>query len=328
MSSLICRDDIIQGYQTFLGRDPETEEVIELFLSKKLDIWSWISIVAGSEEAKRRQLDRLSPAYMERTDPCRIEVDITPEAMQRLLQHVTKAWSRLGESDPYWSVLTAEKYHKNVITGRDLEQFYCSGARDIAELEAACTRNDIVIDHNCTVLDLGCGVGRIGEHFARRYAHYVGVDISPAHLQLARQRFRDQSIKNAKLALLPDFLDDNTSSFDIFYSLITLQHSPPPVIFYQLRHCLTRLRPGGYAFFQVPCQLYGYEFRLMDYLSRIGSCPDMEMHALPQPHVFRAFAECNVIPIEVLPFPRIGPIGFSYAFLAQKLYEKAPNYEF
>ena len=44
----------------------------------------------------------------------------------------------------------------------------------------------------------------------------------------------------------------------------------------------------------------------------------MEMHALPQAHVFRALAENGLVSVEVIPYPRIGPIGFSFAFLAIK----------
>jgi SAM-dependent methyltransferase len=318
MPKAISREDVINGYALLLGRSPADEE-IEAHLAQGEDLWTWISRIAASEDARRYQYDRLSSVQMQQFERPPPEVEVSGEAIRTLLRHVGRVWSRLGDRDPYWSVLSDEKYRGHAVTAAEIEEFYCSGAGDVADLEAVCRSNEIVIDRDCTILELGCGLGRIGEHFARRYRRYIGVDISPAHLRRARQRFNDRSIDNATLLPLADFLAD-PPRFDVFYSLLTLQHSPPPVIFHLLQQCLARLRPGGCAFFQLPCHLFDYEFRLADYLSEIGTDPDgdMEMHALPQRYVFRAFAASRVIPLDVVPWPRIGPIGLSYAFLGRK----------
>ena len=318
MAKAISREDVINGYALLLGRAPTSEE-IEADLARAEDLWTWISRIAASREAERYQLDRLSAIHMEQPERQRIEVEVAGETIATLLRHIEGVWSRLGDSAPYWSVLSAEEYREDCLTAAKVEEFYRSGADDVARFEAICRRNDIAIDHNRTVLELGCGLGRIGEHFARRYRHYIGVDISPTHLQRARRRFGEQSIANATLLPLADFLAQSPS-FDVFYSFLTLQHSPPPVMFHLLRQCLARLRPGGCAFFQLPCDLYDYEFRVADYLCEIETDPDgeMEMHALPQRHVFRALTECQVTPLEIIPWPCIEPIGFSYVFIGQK----------
>jgi 2-polyprenyl-3-methyl-5-hydroxy-6-metoxy-1,4-benzoquinol methylase len=181
---------------------------------------------------------------------------------------------------------------------------------------AACRRNGIVIDANATLLELGCGVGRVSEHLARHFQRYIGVDLSPSHLQIARQHLSSLGFENVRLLALEEFLEE-PPPFDIFYTILTLQHNPPPVTLMLLRTCLSRLRPGGFAFFQLPCHLYNYEFDT----ARPASRPTdgaMEMHALPQAHVFRVLAENGLVPLEVIPYPRIGPIGFSFAFLATK----------
>ena len=53
----------------------------------------------------------------------------------------------------------------------------------------------------------------------------------------------------------------------------------------------------------------------------------MEMHALPQKYVFEALYRNGLRPIEVCPFPVIGPIGISYLFLAHKTENTPPSSE-
>ncbi|HEY1796449.1 MAG TPA: class I SAM-dependent methyltransferase [Stellaceae bacterium] len=47
-------------------------------------------------------------------------------------------------------------------------------------------------------MDLGCDVGRVGEHFARAYGGYIGVDITESHLDLTRRRFASLGLTNAR----------------------------------------------------------------------------------------------------------------------------------
>src|SRR5271169_236009 len=42
------------------------------------------------------------------------------------------------------------------------------------------------------------------------------------------------------------------TNVDLFFSIIVLQHNPPPVILGILDAAFAGLRPGGLAFFQVP----------------------------------------------------------------------------
>jgi hypothetical protein len=82
--------------------------------------------------------------------------------------------------------------------------------------------------------------------------------------------------------------------------------------------CLARLAAGGCAFFQLPCHLYDYRFDPISYRLTPSAPGALEMHAVPQAQVFAALAKHDLIPVEVVPYPRIGPIGSSYAFLAVK----------
>jgi SAM-dependent methyltransferase len=313
----LTRDDVIAAYRRVLGREPESDEVVEQHLAAHKDIWSFVITVIEAEEVRRYQFEHAVALFVAKQEFRRIEVDAPPGATALLLRRVEAAWIKLGKEEPYWSVLTDDNFRAEVMDDPMIEAFYASGAEEVEGFEAACVRNSMPNMRQATVLDLGCGVGRVGEHFARGYDQYIGVDISDTHLDLARQRFEMLGLNNAKLMLLDDFLTAKPE-FDIFFSVLSLQHSPPPVMHHLLQICLERLQPGGYAFFQLPCYLHDYEFRLSDYLSHPEGPEAMEMHALPQARVFRTLAEAGLVAAEVLPFPRIGLIGFSYVFVARK----------
>jgi len=314
----LTRDDVIAAYRRVLGREPESDEVVDQHVAAHKDLWSFVIAVIEAEEVRRYQFEHAVALFVARQEFRRIEVDAPPGATALLLRRVEAAWSKLGKEEPYWSVLTDDNFRTEVMDDAAIGAFYASGIEEVEAFEAACVRNSLPNMRQATVLDLGCGVGRVGEHFAHTYDRYIGVDVSETHLDLARRRFEMLGLNNTKLMLLGDFLAAKPE-FDIFFSVLSLQHSPPPVMHHLLQVCLERLQPGGYAFFQLPCYLHNYEFRLSDYLSHPEGPPEvMEMHALPQARVFRTLAEAGLVTAEVLPFPRIGLIGFSYVFVARK----------
>lgn len=79
------------------------------------------------------------------------------------------------------------------------------------------------------VLEIGCGMGTDGLEFARNGARYVGVDLTPHSVELAKERFTlfgmpgRFEVANAEENL--PFADD---SFDHVYSFGVIHHSPMP----------------------------------------------------------------------------------------------------
>jgi FkbM family methyltransferase len=311
------REDVRACYQIFLDREPETEDVLDSHLVEKPEVWQLARRFADSDEVARRFMDLGCLTILREQDTRNIEVDAPKDITKQLLDHVETVWSRYGKEEAYYSVLSHPEYLGERMGVADIEAFYATGGYHADIFLNICKRNGVEPDPNWKLLEFGCGVGRIGEHFAKQFSKYIGVDISAEHLQIARSRFDSQSIKNYDLQLLGQFLGSKTG-FDVFFSFIVLQHNPPPVIRWLLDECLARLNSGGYVFFQVPCYLYDYKFDIVDYMSSADQRDQMEMHPLPQRYVFEVFAKHGVVPIEVVPFPAIGPIGFSYSFFARK----------
>lgn len=315
--SLATPDDVHACYVYFLGRTPESPSAVAYHLRDQPAVWTLIRTFYNSSEALRRRVQQACAYVGAEQDGRSIEVSAEPDAIARLTDHIAEVWSRYGREEAYFSVLTNPKYLRERMKIAEIEEFYKTGDHEVADFEAILRRNGILPQSDWTVLELGCGVGRMAEHFARRYRSYVGVDISAEHLGLARARLDEKAVDNAELILLPHLLN-SAPSYDVFFSVIVLQHNPPPIIYKLLDKSLAQLNPGGLACFQLPCHLYDYRFSVAQYLEGEGRHEHMEMHALPMRHVFALFAKHGLTPIEVTPNGRIGPLGFSYGFLARK----------
>jgi SAM-dependent methyltransferase len=90
------------------------------------------------------------------------------------------------------------------------------------------------------VLEIGCGTGCDLLQFAKHGAVATGVDITPRHLELARQRVGDQATVvrgDGRTLPFPD------ASFDYVYSHGVLHHSDEPR--QVIQEIFRVLRPGG-----------------------------------------------------------------------------------
>lgn len=85
------------------------------------------------------------------------------------------------------------------------------------------------------VLEIGCGLGTDAEEFAKAGAIYTGVDLSPASVALAQQRFELFELPGTFLVgnieELPTILPPRScESFDLIYSFGVLHHTPNPEV--------------------------------------------------------------------------------------------------
>lgn len=164
------------------------------------------------------------------------------------LSRLRDDWEQLGETDPYWAVLSdpAKRGGK-----WDPDSFYASGREEIAyvldyldALFPGLRRGD--------ALDFGCGPGRLTYALAAHFERATGVDISAPMIELAEQRRRPgdnlRFVRNDRddLSVFPD------ASFDLVYSRIVLQHIPANIARRYVAEFVRLLRPDGLALFQLP----------------------------------------------------------------------------
>jgi len=226
-----------------------------------------------------------------------------------IFSHVQETWNHLGNTDPYWSVLTQEKFKQN--SEKEIpDQFYLSGRDDVAILVNSLERNGIDYRRLKTCLEIGCGTGRVTRWLADYFDQVFGCDISQSHLNLA-SRYLDQTgttnVSFRHIKTPKEFC--NLPTVDIVYSIMVLQHNPPPLMVMIIREMLKSLLPGGIAFFQVPTYRLGYKFSLDKYLLDNDAKLELEMHILPQYKIFEIAAKENGDIIEVL---EDGYVGLAY----------------
>src|SRR5882724_8331253 len=96
-----------------------------------------------------------------------------------------------------------------------------------------------------SVLEIGCGLGTDGAQFANTGAHYTGVDITEAAIELARKRFEIAGLPGEFRVADAENLDFADESFDRIYSHGVLHHTPDTARAVAEIHRL--LKPGGRA---------------------------------------------------------------------------------
>lgn len=322
---MVTKEEISLAYQLFLGRDPESADVVNSLSQTAHTTQQLREVFIKSPEFVNRMADLLQkPQTMRHRHPFAlpqipVQTEAPEELMAQMFERIHKEWEHLGATEPYWSVVTQPQYYQ-VEFEAHREQFYSSGNQACQTFLAALRRCGVNPSTLGTCLEVGCGVGRVTGFLAAAFGKVIAADISAQHLQIAQNHLRGQGIANVEFAHWQSVQQlQELPPLDAVMSVITLQHNPPPVMAWMLKQLLQRLRPGGVAYFQVPTYRNGYLFELERYLH--SSPPStLEMHFLPQQAVFALVADCACLCLEVREDAMVGDEDkmLSNTFLVQK----------
>jgi SAM-dependent methyltransferase len=163
------------------------------------------------------------------------------------LTKLARSWDRLGRDDAMWAVLYDPAKRGNQW---DPEEFFATGQVEIDSTMAYLEGLGVTIAYE-RALDFGCGVGRLTQPLAARFAVVDGVDIAASMVALAREH---NSWPNCTFHVneaddLSLFAD---GTFDLVHSRLVLQHIPPSLSKRYLREFVRVLKPGGVAVFDMP----------------------------------------------------------------------------
>lgn len=136
-------------------------------------------------------------------------------------------WDKFGELDPYFGVLTHEKYKKAHMTEKELIEFFDSGTNQL-EFFLKTIKQHLDQDfHIINALDFGCGVGRVLIPLAKICSFVFGVDISDSMLKEASKNCQIRNIKNVSLINSNKGLSNISQRVNFIHSYIVFQHIPP-----------------------------------------------------------------------------------------------------
>ncbi len=149
----------------------------------------------------------------------------------------TDDWNALGETEPFFAVLTDARFLRERMSEEDRQAFFASGEADIAHLFDLIARPDFAPK---SALDFGCGVGRLTRALAKRIERVAGIDVAPSMLRIARENVPQATFS----AEIPD------ERFDLIVSLIVFQHIPVRRGEHLLDELLSHLSADGVAALQ------------------------------------------------------------------------------
>jgi SAM-dependent methyltransferase len=144
-----------------------------------------------------------------------------------------------------WRPANEAEARLQIVTYDDRERFEASGRQELVQLLP-------YLDPEATVLDLGCGIGRIARYVAPHCHALWAVDASGEMLEMAAQllaehpNVRYARCEDTRVPAVPD------ASIDFAYSIIVLQHLEKEDAFLLVEDVARMLCPGGRALFTWP----------------------------------------------------------------------------
>lgn len=288
----VAKSDVIWAYRTFLGRQPENDRVVREHCGAA-DLRALCESFLASAEFKVRAGSAVDgnrhdplPIFLPRRS---IETSADADEVRRLWTRVRRAWESLGDERPFHSVLTDDRYLPARMSETE-SQFWHSGEIEAEQIADYLADLGLVKLPDATLLEFGCGVGRVTIPLAAVARSVIAYDISDRHLRFARERAAALGRTNIRAIAIGDSLPAEFEPCDVFYSRIVLQHNPPPIIGEILRKLIRSLARGGVGVFQVPTHYVGYRFSTGEAL-RASQKLDMDMHCYPQTELFSLIAE-------------------------------------
>jgi 2-polyprenyl-3-methyl-5-hydroxy-6-metoxy-1,4-benzoquinol methylase len=155
------------------------------------------------------------------------------------------SWEKWGNQNPYYAVLTDNKFRRENLSNEAKSEFFESGRVQMERVLAIATRHLGVMDCRQSALDFGCGVGRLLIPLAQVFDHVTGLDISPTMLGITAENCAERGIENVDFVLSDDELTRVKGKFDFIHSYIVLQHVPSHRGEAIIKQMIGRLSPGG-----------------------------------------------------------------------------------
>lgn len=317
----VSREMVLNAYRLLLLREAESDSVIEHHMNAS-DTASLVKNMISSKEFRNRfpevfngdarNLVRFPLAYPK----MEIDINISDSKITELANFIKSTWTFLGEEKPHFSVLTSTTFLPENID-QNIEAFWETGHADFKDVLKSLARHGLNDIGKLTCNEFGCGVGRVTSALATGFAHVNAYDISKNHLEIAKRHTDGLGLNNIRyIERFTDFIDP-LEPCDVFFSMIVLQHNPPPLIKLLIKRALESLNPNGIALFQVPVYMEGYEFKIDKYLNSKHE-QDMEMHCLPQAEIFSLAYSLNCAVLEVLEDGLTGSSMTSCTFVIKK----------
>ena len=167
----------------------------------------------------------------------------------------------LGAHRDFWDRSAGVDSLTAVVADNDERGYQSSGRAEAEALRR-------LLGPAATVLDVGCGTGRVMEHLAPWCREVHGIDISQRMVQRGRERLDYLANVRFHHGNGYDLAGFEDGSFDVVYSIVALQHMPRTVAYNYLLESYRVLRQGGVLWLYVPNLLREDGFAAFHHLSQ------------------------------------------------------------
>jgi 2-polyprenyl-6-hydroxyphenyl methylase/3-demethylubiquinone-9 3-methyltransferase len=104
--------------------------------------------------------------------------------------------------------------------------------------------NDLFPLDKQNILDVGCGGGILAESMAKLGGNVTGIDQSEIAIKIAQLHAKENNLSiNYKLLNIEDFLEKDSSKFDVITCLEMIEHVPDPASI--ITSCSKKLKKNG-----------------------------------------------------------------------------------
>lgn len=158
---------------------------------------------------------------------------------------IKEKWEKFGEENPYYAVLTLDKFDKGKLSDDAKNEFFKTGFEYIDRIWGEIK---IHFDENFyphSAVDFGCGVGRLAIPLAEKAGTVTGIDISEKMLEKARENSRRYGFDNTSFYQTDEFFSTNHETFDLIHSTIVFQHINPKEGLKIFENLIKVLNEGG-----------------------------------------------------------------------------------
>lgn len=162
------------------------------------------------------------------------------------LDRMREQWNAIAQRNAFYGVVSWPEFQ--ALDQVDREKFWETGRK---EVDLFLERLNLPDTGSWSMVEIGCGLGRMTQRFAERFGRVYAVDVSPEMLGRAKAQWAHLANVEFVLGHGNDFPGVADRSVDFVFSFIVLQHVPEPQIVKDyLRETARVLKPGGLAYLQ------------------------------------------------------------------------------
>lgn len=226
------------------------------------------------------------------------------------MKSTDQAWEKWGKLDPYYAVLTEEKFHNENLSLKHKKEFFASGENEVDYILNIMTKIDKNYSIN-TAVDFGCGVGRLAIPLARKFKHTIGLDVSESMIKEARVNIPLELRKKLSFKKTNDNLKNLPKNYNLVVSEHVFQHIPLARGYAMTNKLLKNLDSGGFAalhftihdsestfiklLFKLRSQIFFINWLANLYKKRPITTPNMQMNVFKIDHLLKIYRD-NGIP--------------------------------